>query len=406
MSFALASLAGLGLTTSLAAAVRGLRIARFMALALGVHVAVSVAVYPMVGPLMPVFWGLQAATLLHVASLLYPGLRPLPWRMLVDWPASVYVAGTFLALPWAVLRIGPWEPWGAWIPYAIAALGLVQSLTARREQVSLTLGSQPPQRDTVQRHSAEQTPPPAARPPVRIVQITDPHLGTFMSIERLAGICWRAVEAEPDIIALTGDYLTIATNHDAAALAAALAPLRAHPHVYACPGNHDHEAPQVVQQALAASGVRLLMDESVVVPTAAGPVEVVGVNHRWRDSAAHLQAVLGGPRDRGLPRLVLLHDPLRFKQCPAGSTDLALSGHTHGGQVGLVSLGADWTVVSGLMGMPDHGLWARGTDRMYVHRGSGHYGFPVRIGVPAEESVLSVCFAQHVQGGSETISTC
>jgi len=39
---------------------------------------------------------------------------------------------------------------------------------------------------------------------------------------------------------------------------------------------------------------------------------------------------------------------------------------------------------------PDHGLWARGVDRLYVHRGTGHYGFPLRLGVPSEESLLYV----------------
>jgi predicted MPP superfamily phosphohydrolase len=39
---------------------------------------------------------------------------------------------------------------------------------------------------------------------------------------------------------------------------------------------------------------------------------------------------------------------------------------------------------------PDHGFWARGVDRLYVHRGTGHYGFPLRVGVPAENSLLRV----------------
>ena len=217
-----------------------------------------------------------------------------------------------------------------------------------------------------------------------------------MSIRRLAAICQRAVEAEPDLILLTGDYLTFATNDNLEALTEALAPLRAHPNVYACPGNHDHEAPQTVHRALDAVGVRLLVDESVLVETDAGPVEVVGLDHRWRASAAHLHGVLAQPRRQhngaDVPRIALLHDPLRFAHTPEGSVDLALSGHTHGGQVGLVSLGWDWTVVSGLFKLVDHGLWSRGRDHLYIHRGHGHYGFPLRLGVPAEDSLLSVYF--------------
>jgi predicted MPP superfamily phosphohydrolase len=81
---------------------------------------------------------------------------------------------------------------------------------------------------------------------------------------------------------------------------------------------------------------------------------------------------------------------MAFISVPEGEADLTLSGHTHGGQVGLVAFGLDWTVVSGLFGLPDHGLWARGRDRMMIHRGTGHYGFPLRLGVPAEESLLRV----------------
>jgi predicted MPP superfamily phosphohydrolase len=70
--------------------------------------------------------------------------------------------------------------------------------------------------------------------------------------------------------------------------------------------------------------------------------------------------------------------------------ELVFAGHTHGGHLGLVSLGLDWTVIGAFAGIPDHGAWARGRDRLYVHRASGHYGFPLRLGVPIEESVLEV----------------
>lgn len=74
---------------------------------------------------------------------------------------------------------------------------------------------------------------------------------------------------------------------------------------------------------------------------------------------------------------------------PDGAAALTLSGHTHGGQVGLVSLGLAWTILS-LWRSPDHGLWGKGRNRLYVHRGTGHYGFPIRLGVPGEESLLRI----------------
>ena len=59
--------------------------------------------------------------------------------------------------------------------------------------------------------------------------------------------------------------------------------------------------------------------------------------------------------------------------------------------MGLVSLGLSWTFLRffGLR-IPDHGFWSRGPDRLYVHRGTGHYGFPLRLGVPSEESFVRV----------------
>jgi predicted MPP superfamily phosphohydrolase len=86
----------------------------------------------------------------------------------------------------------------------------------------------------------------------------------------------------------------------------------------------------------------------------------------------------------------MLHDPGAFRCIPEGEADLVFSGHTHGGHLGLLSLGFSHTIVSAATSMPDHGVWARGRDRLYVHRGTGHYGFPLRVGVPAEESVLEV----------------
>ena len=160
---------------------------------------------------------------------------------------------------------------------------------------------------------------------------------------------------------------------------------------FACLGNHDHEAPEHVRAGLASAGVKLLVDAMTEVETPAGPVEVLGFDFRWRDRKAHLEAVSAqNPRKEGLLRIALLHDPGAFRHVPEGTADLVLSGHTHGGQLGLLWFGLPHTFVSAVASMPDHGLWSRGKDRLYVHRGTGHYGFPLRLGVPSEESVLSV----------------
>ncbi len=82
-----------------------------------------------------------------------------------------------------------------------------------------------------------------------------------MSVARLRGVCERAVKSNPDLIVLTGDYLTMESHADVRWLTEALAPLsQARGKVFACLGNHDHEALPVVQGALQSAGVRLLVD--------------------------------------------------------------------------------------------------------------------------------------------------
>ena len=278
-----------------------------------------------------------------------------------------------------------------WFPYVIAAIGLCQSLTTKREVIDLVVGKSPANAADLPRPHPRGSAREAR--PLRIVQLSDTHIGPFMSVARLRGIVERAVAANPDLVFLTGDFLTMESHGDPALLRDALSPLRALPgKVFACHGNHDHEAPDVVASAMAENGIRLLVDEASVVTTELGRVQIVGMDFVRRDRRAHLERVCAeNPREPEAFRVVLLHDPGAFKHLPLGEGDLVLSGHTHGGQLGLLSFGLDWTVLR-LFGIniPDHGFWARGTDRLWVHRGTGHYGFPLRIGVPAEESVLQI----------------
>jgi uncharacterized protein len=329
------------------------------------------------------------AVYLNFLSLSRPRMRRLPFRLLVSWPANYFTAGTLLAIPWAVLVSLGLHPWAPWLPYALAAIGMLQSLTTKREQLDVVIGGPDAEHATGlarHPHGSERE-----ERPLRIVQISDPHLGPFMSVARLRRIAERAVQLEPDLVVLTGDFLTMESQGDHELLAKAFEPLRAlQGRVFACNGNHDHEAPEVVGRALSQNGIKLLVDASHEVETAAGGVQIVGIDYTWRNRRAHLERVCAAhPRIAGKTRLVLLHDPGAFQHLPDGEGDLVLSGHTHGGQIGLLSLGVPWTFLR-LLGdkLPDQGLWARGKDRLYVHRGTGHYGFPLRLGVPAEESML------------------
>jgi len=375
----------------LAARLRGRGFALFIGVLLTLHglgVAGLWSTWEAMG-LMPLAAALQVTVYVHVLSLMMPALRPLPWRALVSWPSQWFVASSFMALPWALSAVvfGVAPLW--WLPYVAGLFGLGQSLYTRRDEVDLVLDGTDVPGLSRRAHGEGRV----ARP-LRVVQISDPHLGPFMSVSRLQAIARRAVEDDPDLVLLTGDYLTMESKGSPGCLAEALAPLRGlgeQGRVYACFGNHDLEAPHMVARELAACGIRLLVDDAALVDTPAGPVQVVGANFRWRDRSEHLAALTEAhPRIDGALRILLLHDPGAFAHLPEGGADLVLSGHTHGGHVGLLSLGSRWTFIGGLSRMPDHGFWSRGTERLYVHRATGHYGFPIRVGVPSEEGLMRI----------------
>ena len=392
--FALASWGALIVVVALAAT-RSRAYAAFRGIQLTLHTLMATAVFARFQAVWPLFLYLHVLVYLQALVLVRPRMRPWWYRALVSVPASFFSAGTILAMPWALMHAFGFElPW-VWLPYLLALIGVVQSLWLREEHVHVVVADSHVVDGAANANSElKRHPLGTARVarPLNLVQITDPHLGPFMSVERLREICESAVRRNPDLILLTGDFLTMESQADPRWLAQALEPLRGLPgRVFACFGNHDHEAPHIVRNALSNAGVRLLMDESTVVATEAGPVQIVGADFAFRERARHLTELCRAhPREPGAFRLLLLHDPLMFKHLPEGEADLVLSGHTHGGQVGLVSLGLPWTMMRLFVKAPDHGLWARGSDRLYVHRGTGHYGFPLRLGVPGENSLLSV----------------
>ncbi len=349
----------------------------------------------------------MAAAATHLAALVRPQLRSRPFRILISIPGMTFVAAGFLGGLWLLAMLpvralcAAFDCQGAlvalaWLdalPLLVAAVSVPTSLRLPREIVRVVLGDDGPEEITrvpVERYR-RRAPAPLAERPLRIAQIADPHLGPWQPEALLQRRIDQLVAHDPDLVLLTGDFLTMEGAATRGALARALEPLRRVPgRCYAIFGNHDHEARAEVCAALAANGVRLLIDDEAVAETPVGPVQIVGADYVGRGREAHIQAVLAHhPRRDGHLRLLLLHDPAVFRFVPRGDVDLTLSGHTHGGQLGLVSFGLNWTVLTRTP-WPDHGLFAHGSNRLYVHRGTGFYGFPLRVGVPGEASLLEL----------------
>jgi hypothetical protein len=348
-----------------------------------------------------------ASTGLHMASLVRARLRVRWVRYAMSVPGMTMLALGALALPF-LLALAPLRgalalagahgalaalAYADWLPVLAIAHALATSFGARREfvRVDLARGGEPA---ALQRMAVERSRTPFApngTRALRVVQITDPHIGPWQPVHRLERRVAELAAHDPDLVLLTGDFLTMESNGTPGALARALSPLaKLRGRCFAIFGNHDHEAPEEVRAALAANGIALLVDAEATVETPAGPVQLVGADHYWEEREERVPALLKRfPRRPGHLRLFLLHDPLGFRSVPKGEVDLTLSGHTHGGQLGLVSFGLDWTVLSRSR-WPDHGLFGHGASRLYVHRGTGFYGFPLRVGVPGELSLMEV----------------
>jgi hypothetical protein len=349
----------------------------------------------------------MAAACTHLCGLVRARLRSRLFRYAISLPGMVFIATGALSGLWllallpvrALCLLAGWNGalaalrWLDLVPFAVGLVSVATSIRAVEEIVHIPLDDV--EHATFTRLPVERRRPRAPAPspsrPLRIVQIADPHIGPWQPVHRLERRIARLIARDPDLVLLTGDFLTMESAGTSGALVRALSPLAPiADRCYAVFGNHDHEAPQVVRHALAVHGIRLLVDDEVTAETTVGPVQILGADWVPRGHAEHLtQLCARFPRRNGHLRLLMLHDPLGFVHVPNGEADLVLSGHTHGGQVGLVSLGFDWTVLSGTR-WPDHGLFAHGTNRLYVHRGTGFYGFPIRIGVPGEASVLEI----------------
>lgn len=354
-------------------------------------------------------WGL-AAVATHMIALARPRLRASAFRRGISMPGMAFMAGGALSVPWLLLLLplrlllallGADELrhlmiWLDLIPAAIALASVSTSRGARWEIVTFSLEGE--ESNELHRAQITRNSIPAAKPRetgvLRIVQITDPHLGPWQPIHRLRDRIEKLIDLDPDLVLITGDLLTMEGAGSPGALALSLAPLKRLPgQCFAIFGNHDHEWPAEVRSALQSAGVCLLDDAEALVETPAGPVQLVGADWRGKSRSEQIPALLENcPRRAGHARILLLHDPAAFAHVPENNVDLVLSGHTHGGQVGLVSLGIDWTVLSKTR-WPDNGLFVRGKSRLYVHRGTGFYGFPLRVGVPGEASRLDIRLA-------------
>jgi predicted MPP superfamily phosphohydrolase len=220
---------------------------------------------------------------------------------------------------------------------------------------------------------------------LRIVQLTDIHVGNFMKQAKLEWYVRAANELNPDIVALTGDFIG-SSPHFIRACGAALEKLDARHGVFACLGNHDHwVGAQYVTEALQAAGVQVLRNEGRTLSVKGALLNVAGVDDPWRGETDFDRALL--MTDPNTPTIMLCHQPDLFPALVRRGVELTLAGHYHGGQVKLQFLGMAVSPAHFVSQFVE-GLHVRGSSQLYVSRGIGITGPPVRLNATPEITLL------------------
>ncbi len=234
---------------------------------------------------------------------------------------------------------------------------------------------------------------PAALDGLRVVQVSDVHVGPHTRASWLAGIANAVAAADPHLIAVTGD-LVDDFDEDVTYYARGLGAMRAPLGVFVIAGNHDVYAnwPKV-RERLRALPVRVLVNEHVVLEHAGARFAIAGTGDpaagRGAGSAAgapDIPATVAAIPDETFV-LALAHNPVLWPALAERRVHLTLSGHTHWGQFAIPAL--EWCMASPFL---EHAMgWhERAGSLLYIHPGTTWWGIPFRLGTPPEVAVLTL----------------
>lgn len=362
--------AAVGTATALAVAADALMAAQLLTARIGDGVALLQA--PGVQWVGPVWFSAHA-----LAALAYGarGLLRLVARSLRRLGAGVVASGAEgPASPERRQFLQQVGAFGAAAPFAVSLSGVPLSYDFR-----------------VDEHEIELPHWPRALDGLRLAHLSDIHVGGAMDRARLHHVAALTAAARPDLIVHTGDFLTHRRGDFDAPLYEALATLRPRLGQWACLGNHDFDDPARLVRKLGDAGVVVLRDALTTIDVDGHAVEIAGLDFGWdraHRAARAAERIERWPARGAAPRLLLLHDPSEFALLPDDCADLVLSGHTHGGHIGVQLGRAAAITVVGLAGIPDQGLFPRGDMRLFVTRCVGFYGYPMRVGIPPEIAIL------------------
>ncbi len=217
----------------------------------------------------------------------------------------------------------------------------------------------------------------------RIAHLTDFHRGRMTSDALLEHAVRLANEQQPDLIVLTGDYVT-RDSRDIEPAASIIGRLRANLGVFASLGNHDYSAGgEAVAAALTRNGAGVLRNQSILLENG---LRLVGIDDDRFGHADVARSLKGVRPDEA--SVILAHNPALMEQLGQVAA-LILSGHTHGGQIRMPILTERQVRRIGAKHYRA-GWFTFGRARCYVNQGLGNVGLPIRIGCRPEVAIFSL----------------
>jgi uncharacterized protein len=237
---------------------------------------------------------------------------------------------------------------------------------------------------------------------LKILQISDVHVGSYMDWPRLEAIVEAMNALKADIHVMTGDLLDNHINQleDSQRFLRALRPRKG---LYLAMGNHEYiaartaDTPQVFR-GIREAGADVLLDESRKINVGGDHLWLLGIDYpaqrtlrrlHERTTAESIARALSDVKDDGAPRVMLSHHPRTFYDIREAPVDLTLSGHTHGGQIKLGRFGDVALTPILPVDFYHNGFYNHNGRKLYVNAGAGGW-LPVRINCPPELTLIEL----------------
>ncbi|OIP82860.1 MAG: hypothetical protein AUK44_06775 [Porphyromonadaceae bacterium CG2_30_38_12] len=318
-----------------------------------------------------VMWFNYSFILLYTAKILY-----LLWRLRFRNESSQWYKLTIIVI--IVLA-------ESFLLYAT----FVSSYALKTKQLTFTFSKLPPSFEAL-----------------KIVQITDLHLGSLMHNYAYAKQMVAIINQQhADIVVFTGDFVN---NFAAEALGwdTLFVKIKAQHGKYAVLGNHDYgdyssweseiakkQNFEAILQAYQHAGFELLNNSHVYIRNGSDSIALIGVEYYHKNAAKNhtqLAQAMRGINAESF-KILLTHNPMHWGKEVKEKTniDLSLAGHTHTAQMGL-EIGAHTLSPSALIFQYSHGLYQAGNQYLYISSGVGFVGLPLRLGISPEITVISL----------------